>query len=259
MPDEDDLRDLFAAERAPIDIDVHGVIERSRRRRRPKQVVVGAIGAFAIIGVMVVGVQGLPVVQQRALSTQNQGLAPAAAPGPNSASDTTTGGTSAVKRAPAEKINLCEGAVAEPVPNASGLRLDLVFPATAQVGTAPVTGTVRLVNSGPGRITGTTAAQPAITLSQSGIVLWHSAAPANPATAPPVAVDLAPGQSVNYTAAFVSVRCAPVDDETQSFRDTLPGVPAGDYALTAAIDFAQATPTESLELVTGGPATIALR
>jgi hypothetical protein len=256
MPDENDLRDLLRSDHAPIYIDVRSAISRSARRRRPKQIAAGAISAFAIVGVVVIGAQGLPVVQQSALSTQDQGLAPAAAPGPNSASDTAAGGTSGIKRAPAEKLNLCEGSVAEPVPNPSGLLLGLMFPATAPVGTAPIVGTVRLVNTGQERVTGTTA-PPAITLSQSGIVLWHSVPAGAAATA--VAVDLAPGESVEFAASFVPVRCAVVDDEAPNFRDGLPAAPVGDYSLTAALDFALSSPTESLELVTGGPSAIALR
>jgi hypothetical protein len=74
-----------------------------------------------------------------------------------------------------------------------------------------------------------------------------------------MAVDLAPGESVEFAASFVPVRCAVVDDEAPRFRDDLPAVPVGDYSLTAALDFALSSPTESLELVTGGPSAIALR
>ena len=56
-----------------------------------------------------------------------------------------------VKRAPAEKINLCAGALAEVSPSIYGLQLDVTFPPTAPVGTDPITGTVCPAPPGGGR------------------------------------------------------------------------------------------------------------
>jgi hypothetical protein len=255
MPDENDLRDLFTAPQPPIDLDSRSVIEASARRRRPKQAAIGVVGALAVVGIVTLGVQGLPLVQQSALSTQDQGLAPAAPNDNAGAATTSEGTTSGIKRAPAEKINLCEGTVAGPIPSASGLRLELAFPASAPVGATTIDGVVRLVNAGTERVTGTTAAGPAITLSQAGIVLWHSPAAGDLSA---VAIDLAPGQSREYPASFVPVRCSVADDEAQSFRADLPAAPAGGYELSAAIDFAPSAPSGDLDLVTSDQASITL-
>ncbi len=251
MPTEDDLRKLFSSEPTRGTVDARKVIAKTRARRLPRQFAAGAVGALAVVGITVVGIQS--VLPHPTVSTLSGGeAAPDAQPG--QASD------SAAKRAPAEKINLCAGPLAQPAPSVYGLQLDVTFPATASVGTATVQGTVRLTNNGPDTVKGTTAATPAITLSQDGVVLWHSN---GPAAASGVVVDLAPGESLEYAASFSPVRCEVADDEGQSFREGLPPVPAGGYDLSAAIDFMpdasmvqQATP--GLDLVTGPTAPITL-
>jgi hypothetical protein len=255
MPDEDELRELFNSPQPPIELDARRVIAGSSRRRRPKQTVVGVIGALAVAGIVMLGVRGLPLTQQNALSTQDQGLAPAAPDKNSGAATTTESAASGTKRAPAEKLNLCEGAVSGSVPSASGLRLEVTFPNSAPVGTVAVDGIVRLVNTATERVIGTTAAQPAITLSQAGIVLWHSP-PAGDLSA--VAIDLAPGQSREYAASFVPVRCSVADDEAASFRADLPAVPAGGYELSAALDFVPSGSIGNLDLVSSEQTTITL-
>jgi hypothetical protein len=256
MPTEDDLRDMFDAERAasspsPYGIDTKRVIAKSRARRLPRQIAIGAVSTLAVAGIVVVS---LPVLlpQQSAVSTLSEG-GDAAAPSAQ-AFDT-------MKRAPADKVNLCTGTVAEAAPSFYGLQLDVTFPAAASVGTDPVQGTVQLTNTSAVAVTGTTAPSPAITVSQGGIVLWHSNGPASDLT---VAVNLAPGQSLEYPATFTPVRCDVQDDEAESFRADLPALPAGGYELSAAIDFLpgaslaqQSTP--GLDLVTGPRSPITLQ
>lgn len=59
------------------------------------------------------------------------------------------------------------------------------------------------------RVFGSSPASPSMTLSQHGVVLWHSNGPA-PALA--ALVDLAPGASLTYQAWFEPVRCTGEDD-----------------------------------------------
>lgn len=259
MPSEEDLRDLFAASRIarPIvhRIDSGKVIASSRARRLPKRLAVGAIGTLAVAGIVAVSLPAL-LPQRSAISTRSEGVAAPSA----EAFDTIT-------RAPADRRGLCAGVVTDPVPSLSGLRLDLEFPATAPIGTDPVQGVVRLTNTGTETVTGTTAASPAVTLSQDGIVLWHSN---GPTTDLGVAVELAPGQSIQYPASFTPVRCDVQDEETGSFRADLPAVSAGRYDLSAAIDFVpaasiqqqegqqQPAQQQQLDLVTGPLSPIAL-
>lgn len=250
MATEDDLRDMLGSATTPGPIDAGKVIARARARRLPRRIAVGAIGTLAVAAIAVVGIQ--TISRPPVISAMSQG---AAAP-----SAETGQALDAAKRAPADRINLCEGPLAAPAPSFSGLRLDVDFPTSIPVGTNPVEGTVTIVNTSSSRVVGTTAAGPAMTLSRDGIVIWHSNGPADQSA---TVVDLAPGESLEYPASFTPVRCAVQDDEAEHFRPDLPAVPAGNYELSAAIDFLpdaampqQATP--GLDLVTGPVAAIAI-
>lgn len=249
MTDEDDLRRMLGSIDAPgSTLDARRVIAKSRARRLPRQLAAGAVGALAIAGISVLAVQ---VTQVQSTSTMVAGEASdQSAPSPE---------IDSIKRAPADKINLCTGTLAEVAPSQYGLQLDVAFPATAPVGTSPVTGTVVLTNTSDREVVGSTAATPVLTLSQAGTVLWHTNGAMIMSI---VTVDLQPGESLEYPASFAPVRCDVEDDLAESFRANLPAVPAGEYELSALIDF---TPDESmlpqnteLDLVSGplSPVTI---
>jgi hypothetical protein len=248
VPSEDDLRDLFARTEAPNTLDAKRIIARSRARRLPKQLAAGSVGALAVVGVVVLGVQ---ITQLPSPVSMTAGEAfDSSAPAPEIAP---------MKRAPADKVNLCTGTLAEIAPSQYGLRLDVAFPASAPVGTEPVAGTVRLTNTSDSEVVGTTPATPAITLSRDGVVLWHSN---GPTILSMVEVDLAPGASLEYPASFTPVSCGVEDDLADAFRTDLPALGAGDYELSALIDFTadasmgQLTP--DLDLVEGPRSTITL-
>lgn len=246
MPDEKDLRELFAAETVNHSLDPKRIVARSRARRLPKQLAAAAIGTLAIAGITVVAVQTTQLTQPTATSMLADQSAGGSAPAEGYE----------LKRAPAEKLNLCTGPVAEPVPSTYGLQLDVAFPATAPTGTAPIQGTVRLTNTSAVQVTGTTAATPAITLSQGGVVLWHSNGPMITSLA---VVTLAPGASMEYQASFTPVRCDVDDDLAESFRPDLPAVPGGSYELSAAIDFSPSAQDAAIDLVTGPRSNITLQ
>lgn len=250
MSDDQRLRDLFAAQPSPGRIDARAVIRRSRARRLPRQLAAGAVGALAVVGVGVLGVQTLTPPQPTTTTTMEQG---GSAPAEEFAADST------LERAPAEKLNPCEGALAEVAPSRYGLQLDAVFPESAPATGAPVAGLVRLTNTSGSRVVGTTGTAPAITVSQDGIVLWHSTGAADAAA---VVVDLAAGQSLEYVASFTPVRCGAEDDTAEAFRADLPPLAPGVYELTAAIDFAPgpslAAEDAELDLVTGVASPIRL-
>lgn len=243
MPDQNDLRDLFASADtgAPNALDAKRVIARSRARRLPKQLAAGSVGALVLVGVGVLGVQ---VSQFSSPVSMTAGEASdSSAPMPESA----------MKRVPADRVNLCAAAVVDVAPSQYGLQLDVEFPSSAPVGTAAVQGMVRLTNTSDSHVVGTTPAVPAITLSRDGVVLWHSNGPTIFSV---VDVDLAPGASLEYPASFVPVQCGVEDDAAEAFRADLPALQAGGYELSALIDFApapvMAPQTTELELV-GGP------
>jgi hypothetical protein len=116
-----------------------------------------------------------------------------------------------------------------------------------------------MTNTGTDRVTGTTAARPAITLSKDGTVLWHSNGPTVMTVA---TVDLAPGASMSYPATFSPVRCSVDDDLAEGFPADLPSVDAGDYDVSAAIDVVRtdaAGTVLSNDLVTSPTAPITLQ
>ncbi|MDJ0334642.1 hypothetical protein QMG83_05340 [Salinibacterium sp. G-O1] len=258
MPSEQDLRDLFASSDGPRNtIDPKRVIARSRGRRLPRQIVAGAAGALAIVGIATVAVQTSQFSSPAMMTSQGEAdSGPSIEAGaPQESSD------SAIKRAPAERLNLCEGSLAEAAPSFYGLQLDVAFPAEAPAGTDPVMGTVRLTNTSSTRVMGYSNATPALTLSQDGVVLWHSNGPMIMSLA---IIDLEPGASMEYQSSFTPVRCEVADDLEASFRDELPAVPAGEYDLSAAIDFTADSSmirpdTPELDLVGGPLSPITLR
>jgi hypothetical protein len=142
-------------------------------------------------------------------------------------------------------------------PSQFGLVLDVVFPAAVPAASGRIDGLVIMTNTSSEQVTGSTFTTPAVTLSQDGIVVWHT----NGATdANATAVDLAPGASLQYAASFDPVRCSPEDDALEAFPADLPLAGAGSYELSAAIDFSPDVPTATteLDLVTGPRTPITL-
>jgi len=255
MASEPNLRDLFRGDGPALpEVDAAAVIRRSKRRRLPVQLAVGGTFVLAIGGLGVAGLQALGGSHTAIsnVSTMSGGestgdRAPADGRGAESAQGLEGGG--AIKRAPADRINLCGGPVAEVAPNERGLVLAVDFP-SSPVGTAQVMGTATLTNTGTEPVTGFTSPSPAITLSQGGTVLWHSNGPTILSL---LDVSLAPGESLEFAASFTPVACTVDDDMAEAFRTDLPPVPAGDYQLSAAADV---TVDGNAELVTGPAQTV---
>ena len=245
MPTEDELRNALRGADAPNHLDASRVVARVKARRAPRQAGGILLGALALTGVGVLTVQTLPVT-------------PPVAETAMVAEDSSAGGAADAKRAPAEKLNLCESPVADIVPSASGLELTVEFPDRAAVGAGPIEGLVRMTNTSAERVSGTTAAVPAITVARDGITVWHSNGPMILSL---VIVDLGPGESVEYGASFDPVLCTAAD-EADGFPPGLPALEPGTYELSAAIDFAWDNPPADApalaDLVTGPRATIVL-
>jgi hypothetical protein len=251
MSTESDLKNMLAHQGPTLrSVDLSRVLRRSSRRRIAQQVAVGSATTLAVAGIGFAGFSAIGGF------TGISGFGQSTTGDSSSLGGTATDGAS--KRAPADKVNLCGGTLAGVAPNASGLVLTTRFdPADASADR--VSGTVTLTNSGPDRVTGTSAAMPAITLSKDRIVLWHSN---GSMAAMGVAVDLAPGASMTYQASFQPVTCAVEDDSTVSFRDNLPHVAGGAYQVSAALDLSQQSPEGSFlstELVTGPVSAVTLR
>ena len=262
MATEPNIRDLFRAGHTPTGrpIDTDAVIRRSKRRRLPAQLGVGGVATLAIGGIGVVALQNLdssvsPASIMSESSSDESGsaydgfFAPAQEGGARDAARDGSTEYGTVKRAPADRINLCGGALAEVAPSATGLVLTPSFP-DAAAGSGGVEGTVTLSNTGSTTVTGYSAASPAITLSQNGVVLWHSSGPTVQMIRD---ISLAPGESLQYTASFTPVVCSVDDDSAEAFRTDLPPVAAGEYQLSAAADISV---DGIAELVTGPTQTV---
>ena len=224
-------------------LDTARIIAASRaRRRRPVQAITSVaavlvIGTIAVVGVQNRGNQGADLA-----AMEDAGLSEDL-----SFADTSVGAAEeneSIKRAPAERINLCTGTLADVAPSRFGLELTTSFP-DATVGQSLVEGTVALTNTGAETVSGYTSSVPAITLSQNGIVLWHTN---GVTTMDVVDVTLAPGESIDYVASFSPLVCTVDDDALERFSSDLPAAPAGEYNVSAAIDFLG---SDSADLVTG--------
>ena len=250
MPTEDELRQWFRAgenESPSRRLDATMVIRRSKRRRLPGQVAVGGVVTLAVAGLSVGSIAGIRSILPRAVTDSSLSSGESAPQAPQ-------GRDNATDRAPADRLNLCGAPVAAPVPSESGLILTPHFPASARTD-GQITGTVTLTNTGATAITGTTAASPAVTVSQGGITLWHSNGPMIMLAA---VVALEPGQSMDYPASITPVRCDSEDD-LNGFRDSLPPLPAGQYQVSAAIDLTPDKAGSTTQLITGAPQTIVLQ
>ncbi len=251
MPDEEQLKRAFDDAVPYVKLDAQSVIARSRSQRLPRQLAAGSVGLLAIVGIAVLGIQ---VVKAPTVTSIASGLAGSSAVPQAAAGD-------AVKRAPASLINLCGAPLASAPASASGLVATVMFPDVASADAARIDGQVLLTNTGQFRVLGTTSSSPTITLSQDGVVLWHSNGGTDQSA---VVVDLQPGDSLEYRVSFTPLRCEPADETQPTFPPTLPSVPPGDYDLSAAIDFspdasmAQYGVTD-VDLITGPIAVVTLQ
>jgi len=266
MSTESDLKKMFSETGATLgQVDLSRVLRRSSRRRIAQQVAVGSATTLAVAGIGVAGFTGIRGLAQSTGSASSASAPDANRPDANrpdanrpGATGASTATDSGLTRAPAERVNLCGGALAKVAPNAAGLVLTTSFE-PADAAADRVSGTVTITNSGSAHVTGTSAATPTIVLSKDGIVLWHSNAPV---AAIGAIVDLAPGASMTYQASFQPVTCAVEDDSSVSFRDNLPHVAAGAYQVSAALDLSRQNADGSFpgtDLVTGPASEVTLR
>lgn len=253
MPTEDELRSAFSEADAPNTLDARRIVARSRARRIPKQLAAGSVGALAIVGVVVLGAQ-ISQFTSPTTTTAGSGAYESSDTAPAPEADTM------LKRAPADKINFCTAPLTEVAPSQYGLRLDVVSTGDVPAGTAPVAVTVRLTNTSDDLVIGSTGSLPAITLSQGGVVKWHTNGTPDQTF---IQIDLAPGASVDYTTTFTPVRCDVLDDQGDAFRLDLPALEPGSYELSALIDFtadASMLPElPDLDLVSGPRTSITIR
>lgn len=259
MPTEAELR---AALRDPSSdgglaggtgIDSAEVIRRVRARRRPKQVAFGSVAALAVAGFAWVGISAIPWPQAGVMSasdsmgdatTGSELALPDAQPG---ATDPVGGGA---RQESASSLNRCGQPLIEVGPTASGLVLTADFPSTGTANGLPIDGIVTLTNAGQERVTGVTAAQPTIVLSQDGVTLWHSDGPVRTIE---YLVDLAPGESKEFAASLTPVRCTQESASSHSLPGDLPPLGPGSYRVTAFLELEPLDPAGAAVQLVGGP------
>lgn len=266
MPSEADLRKEFhdnepggASDRGAIDL--RAVLRGSRARRRPRVVAAALVSGLAVLGIVVpVSISLSTSSTTSTLSAGSAASAPDSAAGPvRLGGETTNGaGSPGIKRAPANKINLCTGTLADVAPADDGLVLT-VGPVDADAGARDIPVTVTLTNTGTERVTGSLSPYPTVTLSRDGVVLWHSNG-AVPSLAQVVGID--PGASMQFQTSFEPVVCGVADDEQENFRPNLPDVAPGTYQLSAALDVSpdatDAAGSGNAVLVTGPTSPVTL-
>ncbi|MET1042842.1 MAG: hypothetical protein ABWX59_01825 [Microbacteriaceae bacterium] len=247
-PDETDLRaSLQRTATTPLpSIDPDAVIRRSRNRRTPKLVAAGGVLSLAVLGIGVASVTGLQNLGSPASTT--------AGSAPESATD--SGGAeedAATGLVPAGRLNQCAGTLAAPT-NDADVTLTAQFPAEAAIAAGSITGQVTLTNTGSERLVGSSAAVAPVTLSQDGLVLWHTNGPMILSLA---IIDLAPGESFSWQASLEPVRCTDEATLEQTAPDDLPPVPPGLYQVSAALDLSLDDGT--VRQISGPPSNLTLR
>lgn len=267
MPTEAELREQFHHDDRPTGpgtIDLDAVLRRSRARRRPQVVAVAVVGSLAALAIIVPVSVSVALGQTGMFSASSGSAASAGDAGglkaPESLAGGATGETSGGSSggavdglAPAQKINLCGGALAELAPASNGLLLT-VESVDAAASARSIPATVTLTNTGTAAFSGSASPFPVLTFSRDGVVLWHSNG-AVPSLAQ--VIELAPGATLTFSATFEPVVCGVADDERTTFRPDLPAAGAGDYGLSAVLDVS--SPDGTSAVVSGPVAAVTLR
>jgi hypothetical protein len=186
---EPELGPLFRKADADLPrLDVDVILERSRRRRKPRVAAVASVLGLAAVGILSTGAYGLGhLAVGTSGSTSSSVSAPAAQP---HRGDATCGAVTAQTSSPPTP------------PSARGLTASVRFAAVYAGESAR--GTVTLINSGASTVTGSTGS-PIVTLSKNGRVVWQSATGGSEG----YSVKLAPGESMTLEADLEAGECAP--------------------------------------------------
>ena len=248
MPTEDDLRRQLASASVPGALDAGSIIARSKARRRPRQVASGLVGALALTGVLVIGLQGI--------APQSGGDSAVTM----ESADTGAGGSAPEEgallyRTAAAAVAVCGAPVAAPTGAVDGLLLEGVFAESAAAGSERIPGVARLTNVGTSTITVSTPSDPSVAVAEAGVVVWHTNGPIELSLA---ILELAPGETAELRASLIPVRCGPGDDALPAFPADLPALPPGSYEISIAADVTDDT-TGIVTLLISEPTTLTLR
>lgn len=236
---EDELRALLQGSiPAPSSLDPDRIVSAAKRRRRPRQIGAGIVGALAIVGIVSVGVQTLPLGGVTSVS-----MVDGAAPGSESleyssvtdepvAISSDGGGSSdgagdAVTAAP-----VCGATLFPSVASAGALSATAGFPSVLTLDTL---GVVTVSNAGDTAVTGT--ASVTVVASQAGTVVGVSAGE-------PAVVTVPAGGTTDLAASVDALGCTPLT------------LPTGNYDISTQIELTLGTTTVVLSTA---PSAVELR
>jgi len=235
MPTESELRSALHGSTGepsrPLDAD--DIIRRARRRRTPKQVIVGSASALALAAVVIVGANGLPgllgVGSMSADFRSDGALAPESATGLDES--TSAGGVS--PSSVAQALNMCGSEVASLPGDPAGPTLSVAIPETAAADGGTISGTATLTNSGSAPFVAATRETPTVTIAQDGKTRWHSH---SLGASQSQLIELAPGESAEFGVSLDLVACESVDEGEDGFRTNLPALGAGSYLVSVVLE-----------------------
>ncbi len=243
------LRDTASGAHTPNApaLDSDEVIRRARGRRRPRQLAFGAVATLAVAGFAYIGVTAIPWPQSALMSASDAGGANA---GPELASPEAPPDAMG---ASAEPVNRCGQPLTEIGATTTKLVLTSDFPTTGASNGLPVEGTVTLTNTGTERFTGIATGEPTVVLSRDGIIVWHTPAVAH---VPADLIDLAPGESKEFTAGLTPALCSQEDEDLLPIQGALPPLRPGTYQVTAylGVQLLGAREADDRVELLGGPA-----
>ncbi|GAA1216565.1 hypothetical protein [Rhodoglobus aureus] len=245
MVDENELRaHLSAAEHPAIDIDAAAVVSRSKARRRPRQLAVGAVGVLAAASLLFAGVTTFPRTGELTAGTsvaEDSGVR----------MDSDAGADTAESFLVPDEGGIAEtcGAIIPTTaasPYGLAIELDIASPVTAS---GSAFGTVRLTNTSQAAVIGTTASVPDVNLTRDTISISHSPDAQILSVVP---VNLQPGQSIEFAVSIAIYDCTMIDAGGM--------IDPGIYTVSTSLAFAPTDPEDGdAAEVRSSPSTIVLQ
>ena len=230
MVDENELRTQFSGTDLPaIDIDTAAVISRSKRRRRPRQFAVGAVGLLAATSLVFAGISTFR--QADPIST-TAGVAADESLDSIAEGDTALTDDSQAAPETSPITAACGTSIHTDQTTPFGLSLELELPAEV-VASGGAYGTARLTNTSDEAVTGSTANVPDLNLLRDSIVISHSPDAQILSVLP---VNLQPGQSIAFDVAIDIFDCTTIDTGGM--------VNPGTYAINATLAFVPTDPAD---------------
>ena len=230
MVNEHELRAYLTDGDLPaIEIDTSAVISRSKSRRRPRQLAVGAVSLLAAASLVFAGVNTFPLVSD--VNTAAGTLADDSTSS-REESGVTDGSSSFLMPDEDATADVCGSTIPAAAASPYGLTLELELPAKV-VASGSAYGTVRLTNSSTSAVIGSTASVPDVNLLRDSMVISHSPDAQILSVIP---VNLQPGQSIEFPVAFDILDCTTIDTGGM--------LEPGTYAVNTALAFVPSDPDD---------------